>query len=580
MAIPVIVQGGVLAGTHGLAFLLGRMSSAFPLSAASLPQSAAVSQGVSAAAVESAVMSSDLLGAMAAGMTESLAVETGLSSAMLAEAAVETVSFTAVATAEMAGVSMASSALLSAGTLVGGVVLGVGSFYLAGKIYKHTAPLREDFLEKVSNSQGMEGVRQVFTQIFPQYQCAMDGVSHSDSSEFKFGADSTTVSIEIRAMRKECLLMFGEISQLLEAVRVLEKELPKGTDEKILTSITQWKSMTSAFLKELEKVRESEDELEECLRNSKIISARLHPIGVNLVEELQNLVEKVPVDQEKMLQFVRRKQQVLRDLEELSDESRLSFALVQELTTVLGFVARCGEDEALSGCMAEKVEPLYEKCKNFLDGNTGEFDDFDLFYKDYLILCEMAGLSAEQVKRDSIGLKFLKEQIGILAPKLAPILEQESIRHGMNEVMKEKGFPRVGFREKILEDGQSFVEDLFLYRPGVAVSVLYRWDGKILLVVGGISDENREATLEEGLLLKEYMEDFQENMPDIQEKMLRKGVILADQPLEVMSWEDAVLLNQSDFECEETLENLKLHSAKKRRDVKKGSKANGRTEGI
>lgn len=362
-----------------------------------------------------------------------------------------------------------------------------------------------------------------------------------------------------------CQLWYTEINQLLEISKKLEEELstPWTNQDSLGESLVNWRIMSQAFIHKLEELEQSSPTFLENYKNARVVVSRLLPFGESVVEQLEVCVGTTSDSLGQILEFYKQQQEILRELRGMMNDSKLSFLLVEEIHKVLTLVSSSTTVSTLNECISQTVDPLRSKCSRFLEGQTLYFNDFDLYLSDYKKLCEIACVEPRAMPSDIQNIDFLKEQITILAKSTTAALEQGSIRRSFNQLMVETGFQLVGFREKTLENGTSFIEDLYLYRSGVAVSVLYRWDKKIILVLGGISKENREPTVEESRGIREYMFAFQENIAYIKNKMLRKGIIFDDDLFHTFSMEDAVLLNQNEFQCPTELEVFGNYSEKK-----------------
>lgn len=360
----------------------------------------------------------------------------------------------------------------------------------------------------------------------------------------------------------------------------MEKELltPWGENDCLRNSLLTWRDMVGGFFRELKQLRGNSPDFLENLVYVKIVASRLRGFGESLVEQLECRVGTVSHGLGEILQFYKKKQAVVGKLQSLSENSFLSLSLVEEIEEKMTYLSTCSSEVALKECQQNWVDPLCEKCEHFLKGQREYYDDFQSYLKDYKTLLETLGLEYQELPSGKEDIDFLKKQIVLLAEKITPILEPKLVRQRMNEVMLQKGFPCVGVREKKSEGSQSFVEDLYLYRPGVAVSILVRWDGKIILVLGGIAKVNREVSLEETQSIRGYMLSFLDNISDIQSELLRKGVVLEDSAWDSLSSDEAILVNQNEFQCQKELENFGNYFKREGLNQKKGSGGHGGSE--
>ncbi|WP_139488213.1 hypothetical protein [Brevibacillus dissolubilis] len=135
-----------------------------------------------------------------------------------------------------------------------------------------------------------------------------------------------------------------------------------------------------------------------------------------------------------------------------------------------------------------------------------------------------------QTADTATAIRTLESQITALQEQLRKKEEQEYIAETVNEVMRELGYEIIA-TDTIQTPKRNVLHNMYGLADNTAVNVMTSDNGSILFEVTGYSDEPRELTSRDKLQIKESMELFCTNYSAVREKLMEKGIVIANENL-------------------------------------------------
>lgn len=202
----------------------------------------------------------------------------------------------------------------------------------------------------------------------------------------------------------------------------------------------------------------------------------------------------------------------------------------------------------LKNFVAVSVNPLIKQANQFIAEYSECQAEFDSLYTEYTALCELYYYVPQEYVCSRSSIQILEAEIARIKKVVAEDDEQAYISDCLDEVMVEMGYSVLGSREVTKRNGKRFRNELYAYGDGTAVNVTYSSDGKIAMELGGIDTSDRVPTAQETDKLCDSMEQFCDDFKEIEQRLLAKGVVLADRiSLLPPDAEYAQIINTSDY---------------------------------
>lgn len=247
----------------------------------------------------------------------------------------------------------------------------------------------------------------------------------------------------------------------------------------------------------------------------------------------------------------------------------LNDALNREMHMISKKAAEISDDRFMDNFLAMTVTPFLKKCRQYgelFEKYGEEFEELTSKHRYYSSYLE---LPITQFVFSSNELEQLREDVKLLEQQYEQLEEQRYISESFNEVMRDMGYHVVGSREVTKKSGRKYRNELYSFSEGTAVNVTYASNGQICVELGGIDVCDREPTDAECNVLCDEMTAFCNEFPEIEKRLLTKGVVLASRismlpPVE----EYAQIINIEAFDRKEEIENMEAVS-KRRQEYKK-----------
>ena len=234
-----------------------------------------------------------------------------------------------------------------------------------------------------------------------------------------------------------------------------------------------------------------------------------------------------------------------------------------EISKVSTRLEEISDDIFLKNFVAVSVNPLIKQANQYIAEYQECRAEFDSLYTEYTALCKLYYYVEQKYACSRSSIQALKTEIARIKKMVAEDDEQAYISDCLDEVMDEMGYFVLGSREVTKRNGKRFRNELYAYGDGTAVNVTYSSDGKIAMELGGIDTSDRVPTAQETEKLCDSMEQFCDDFKEIEKRLLRKGVVLADRiSLLPPDAEYAQIINISDYSMETKTETI---SVKKQR---------------
>ena len=255
-----------------------------------------------------------------------------------------------------------------------------------------------------------------------------------------------------------------------------------------------------------------------------------------------------------------RKADALDKLGELKKIRALPRDIAAEIDEAMQKVEAVDNEIFLKNLIALTVNPLIRKVRSCMACR----DEFEQLYAEYTALCELYYYVAQEYPCCQASIDTLRSEIQRIQDAVAEDDEQAYISDCLDEVMAQMGYTVIGHREVTKKNGKRFRNELYTYGEGTAVNVTYASDGRIAMELGGLDDTDRLPDDRETAVLCESMERFCTDFPEIERRLLAKGVVLA-QRISMLppSAEYAQIINTADYQMTEAADKLQAEKRQK-----------------
>lgn len=244
---------------------------------------------------------------------------------------------------------------------------------------------------------------------------------------------------------------------------------------------------------------------------------------------------------------------------EMKNNQNLSGELVGELDAALSKIDSIDNETFWKNYHSVAVVPLLKRCKQYLAEYEACHEEFEELYTEYIALCDMYYYVPQDFSCCNASVALLKAEIKRIKEIVDADDEQTYISDSVDAVMEEMGYTVIGSRAVTKKNGRHFRNELYTYGEGTAVNVTYSSDGKIAMELGGIDICDRLPNDHETSVLCESMERFCDDFKDIEERLLAKGIILAERiSLLPPNAEYAQIINTTEYSMTETIETLQM----------------------
>lgn len=265
---------------------------------------------------------------------------------------------------------------------------------------------------------------------------------------------------------------------------------------------------------------------------------------------------------------------IMSQLIEMKNAKNLQTELLIEITETLSKIDSIDDEAFLKNYSSVTVVPLVKRCKQYLSEYETCHEEFEQLYAEYIALCNLYFYVAQEYPCCNASIEILKAEIKRIKETVDADDEQAYISDCLDEVMEEMGYTVIGSREVTKKTGKHFRNELYTYGEGTAVNVTYSSDGKIAMELGGIDATDRLPNDHETSVLCDSMKQFCDDFKEIENRLLAKGVILADRiSLLPPSAEYAQIINTTDYQMTEKAETLQTkkqrRTATKRKALRK-----------
>ncbi len=253
-------------------------------------------------------------------------------------------------------------------------------------------------------------------------------------------------------------------------------------------------------------------------------------------------------------------------LEQIRKIDFLPHAYKSEINGAIAKLGEITDDIFLKNFVAVSVNPLIKQANRYITEYLECKAEFDRLYAEYTTLCKLYYYVVQEYECSRTSIQILKAEIERIKKSVAEDDEQSYISDCIDEVMVEMGYSVLGYREVTKRNGRRFRNELYAYGDGMAVNVTYSSDGKIAMELGGTDTSDRVPTGPETDMLCGAMEQFCDDFNEIENKLMAKGVVLADRiSLLPPDAECAQIINTSDY-CMET-KTASIRVKKKRKHI-------------
>ena len=229
-------------------------------------------------------------------------------------------------------------------------------------------------------------------------------------------------------------------------------------------------------------------------------------------------------------------------IEQAESASKATRRLAREALIALGEANDLSTFEALS------LTPLREKAAREEKEYLAVKEEYHTLLREYRALCALIGTKPLETDCTVIGIDLLKRYINALRYEIAYDDEESYIGDVLNRVMREMGYHVLAERTVDKKSGKRFSHELYSYHDGTVVNVTTADDGKITMELGKPDTVDRLPTEQEIDTLCYEMEAFCRDFGEIEERLLRYGVVVAERiALLPPTAEYAQIINTEDY---------------------------------
>ena len=351
-------------------------------------------------------------------------------------------------------------------------------------------------------------------------------------------------------------------AQLRETIDDIEKAIEKAEDTK----------------EELEYLEQSNRQLFNAVKRGKevkqICKSRWEEFKEKLSVDIEDSVAasmSLRIEEQivQPLSHIDSQRERIKALLDTVETMKLNDALNCEMHMIEKKAAEISDDYFMDNFLAMTVTPFLKKCKQYGELIEKYGEEFEELISKHRYYSSYLKLPITQFVFSLNELEQLREDVKSLEQQYEQLEEQRYISESFNEVMKDMGYHVVGSREVTKKSGRKFRNELYSFSEGTAVKVTYASNGQISVELGGIDVCDREPTDAECNVLCDEMAAFCDEFPEIEKRLLAKGVVLASRISMLPPAEEyAQIINIDAFDREEKTENFEAFS-KKRHERKK-----------
>lgn len=276
-------------------------------------------------------------------------------------------------------------------------------------------------------------------------------------------------------------------------------------------------------------------------------------IGMNIriYDEIQSCTSQSHLQEQK-----EKIKKSLNNLSVINDFEQLK----SECNHIIFTTEKISSDDFIDNFYTMTVLPFIKKCRKYEELFVLHRDEFEELNSKYAFYSEKLGVTT-QVKFSIEEIENLRENVKSLQAQYEKSEEQRYIAECIDEVMSEMGYNMVGSRNVTKKSGKKYRNELFHFSEGTVVNVTYASNGQISMELGGVDTCMREPSKYECDGLCEDMEEFCNDFQEIEQRLKKKGVVLANRISMLPPKESyAQIIDISDYDMKETVENYEHRS--------------------
>lgn len=209
------------------------------------------------------------------------------------------------------------------------------------------------------------------------------------------------------------------------------------------------------------------------------------------------------------------------------------------------------------------IIPFEKECKAYHDAYEKQGSEYEYKRFVYESNVHKLGMEVQEIPFSLNAVHILDEKIKETEEAISYQEEQEYISQCVDEAMQEMGYTSVGHREVVRRNGKRFHNKLYLFDEGTAVNVTYANDGQITMELGGIGMEDRIPTDTESNSLAADMRTFCDDYSEIEQRLLKKGIITKRISLLPPEAEYAQIINVSGYQMDEEVAEYEAREEKR-----------------
>lgn len=226
-------------------------------------------------------------------------------------------------------------------------------------------------------------------------------------------------------------------------------------------------------------------------------------------------------------------------------------------------------DSFMDNYYAMTVLPFVKKCKRYNEQFVEYGEVFEELTSKHRYYSEYLGLPMMQFVFSMDTIETLKREVNELEQQCERLEEQRHISESLDEVMRDMGYHVVGSREVTKKSGRKFRNELFHFSEGTVVNITYAANGQISMELGGVDTCDREPSEAESIALCDEMSEFCGDFQEIEKRLKEKGVVSVNRISMLPPDEEyAQIINISDYEMAEQIDNFELVSKKQSENKK------------
>lgn len=303
---------------------------------------------------------------------------------------------------------------------------------------------------------------------------------------------------------------------------------------------------------------------------NKLASEEQNQLQETLTLQIIGLFDTIPDDMENESNNAIDK--IYDEIKSFKENEILPISFKEEIEVLLNRGEEIKNKKFLQTFIAVEVQPLFDKCKDYLSlwESIGREYQLLLFQYESLLEQNQELNNAEIIPFSSDAIARLESAIAVQEAKAQEYEEQEYIAKTLNEVMEEMGYKVLGNREVTKRNGKHFRNELYQYGNDTAIDVLYDDNGQITLELGKMDNCDRIPTDFESEILENKMAEFCKDFAEFEGQLKKRGISIGNRVfMAPPSAEFARVINTEDYELVKELE----FADKKRKQTEKQLKS-------